>query len=258
MEKIELKQLSIGYPGKPRPKVVARGLNAPLYGGELTCLVGVNGAGKSTLLRTLAGFQSPLGGEVRLDGRSLSDFSQKELSRTTGVVLTEKVAVRDLPVRELAGMGRSPYTGFWGRLNRRDRAIVDDALRQAGIFDLAERLVDTLSDGERQKVLIAKVLAQQTPVILLDEPTAFLDFPSRVEMLLLLRNLSRETGKILLFSTHDLELAWQIADRCWMLDRTDGLTVGTPRELAANGSLERLFPCKSLVFDRQTGSFRIR
>jgi iron complex transport system ATP-binding protein len=257
-KKIEIKHLSIGYKGKHRDKIIAQDFNSILYGGELTCLVGVNGVGKSTLLRTLSGFQPPLRGEIWIENKRISSFSNKERSKMIGVILTEKVDVRDLSVGELVGMGRSPYTGFWGNLSKEDQMIVDRAIRQVKISDLAERSVDTLSDGERQKAMIAKVLAQQTPIIFLDEPTAFLDFPSKVEIMQLLRNLSRESDKVLFFSTHDLELALQIADKLWIMDREKGLIVGAPRELAENGSLENLFQCEGVVFDRQIGFFRIR
>jgi iron complex transport system ATP-binding protein len=257
-KKIEIRHLSIGYKSKRRDKIIAQDLNSILYSGELTCLIGVNGVGKSTLLRTLSGFQPPLQGEIWIENRPISSFSNKELSKMTGVILTEKIEVRDMSVTELVSLGRSPYTGFWGKLNKTDKVIVNEAIKQVKISDLAERSIDTLSDGERQKAMIAKVLAQQTPIIFLDEPTAFLDFPSKVEMMQLLRSLSKETGKVLFFSTHDLELALQIADKLWIMNREKDLIVGTPCELAENGSLENLFQCKGVIFDRQTGFFRIR
>jgi iron complex transport system ATP-binding protein len=257
-KKIEIRQLSIGYKGKRSSKIIAQDFNSVLFSGELTCLIGVNGIGKSTLLRTLSGFQPPLSGDILIDDKKISSFSNKELSKTIGVVLTEKVEVRDLSVTELVSMGRSPYTGFWGKLNPEDKTIVNEAIHQVKISDLAKRSMETLSDGERQKVMIAKVLAQQTPVIFLDEPTAFLDFPSKVEIMQLLRRLSRKNDKVLFFSTHDLELALQIADKLWIMDREKGLTVGAPHELAETGCLSTLFRCEDIVFDRQTCSFRIR
>jgi iron complex transport system ATP-binding protein len=257
-KKIEIKHLSIGYKNKRCDKIIAQDFNSILYGGELTCLIGVNGVGKSTLLRTLSGFQPPLEGEIWIENKAISSFSNKELSKLIGVILTEKIEVRDMSVTELVSLGRSPYTGFWGKLNKKDKIIVNEAIKQVKIFDLAERPIDTLSDGERQKVMIAKVFAQQTPIIFLDEPTAFLDFPSKVEMMQLLRNLSKETDRVLFFSTHDLELALQIADKLWIMDKEKGLIVGTPCELAENGSLENLFQSKYIIFDRQTGSFKIQ
>ena len=197
MQTVVLQDLSIGYLAKGNQKVVASGLCASIESGKLTCLLGQNGIGKSTLLRTLSAFQPPLSGDILLntastEQRSLTHLSDRELSRLIGVVLTEKPDVQNLTAREMVGMGRSPYTGFWGTLTDDDQKIVDDVLRLVGIEVLQDRMVQTLSDGERQKVMIAKALAQQTPVIYLDEPTAFLDFPSNVEIMQLLRRLAVE------------------------------------------------------------------
>lgn len=164
----------------------------------------------------------PLSGNIWIQGRRLSDYRDKELATVIGVVLTEKCQLRNMTVTELVGMGRSPYTGFWGTLSKKDRRIVEDAIALVRIEDLKERMVHTLSDGERQKVMIAKALAQETPVIFLDEPTAFLDYPSKVEILHLLHRLSREMNKTIFLSTHDLELALQIADQLWLMDRKRG------------------------------------
>lgn len=232
-DSIELRNLAIGYINS----IVAENLNATIFGGELTCLVGVNGVGKSTLLRTLAGLQPPLAGNINYQ---FSDISKKELSRIIGVVLTEKITAADLSVTDLVGMGRSPYTNFWGQLTAKDRQIVREAIGQVGITELANRHVHTLSDGERQKVMLAKVLAQQTPVIFLDEPTAFLDYPSKAEIMNLLRTLSRETGKAIFLSSHDLELVCKTADKLWLLDKSRGLLVGSPDELQENGCMDVL------------------
>ena len=177
---IQIQQLSIGYPSKRGVRVVAEGISGAIRSGELTCLLGANGVGKSTLLRTLSAFQPKIGGEVLIQGRDLSGYTDKELSRLIGVVLTEKLDIRNMTVRELVSLGRSPYTDFWGNYSKDDLQIVDESIRLVGIEDLSRRPIQTLSDGERQKVMIAKALAQQTPVIYLDEPTAFLDYPSKV------------------------------------------------------------------------------
>ena len=278
---IELKDLTIGYAQKNNTKVVASGINATLHSGRLTCLIGANGIGKSTLLRTLSAFQPPLSGEIFIDNESpipLSTLTDKQLSRLIGVVLTEKPDVQNMTVFELVGLGRSPYTGFWGRLNEDDKEVVKESLRLVGIESLQNRLIQTLSDGERQKTMIAKALAQQTPVIYLDEPTAFLDYPSKVEMLTLLRHLARETGKTIFLSTHDMELALQIADELWLMTagtpssdtaespsnnglcqnpKETTLIIGTPRELAANGSLSHFIDRPGLHFDPQTLAIRV-
>lgn len=254
---IILSNLSIGYTSKNNRKVVAEGINATLMEGELTCLIGPNGIGKSTLLRTLSAFQPALSGSITIDGKQLETLSDKEVSRLIGVVLTSKPDVQNITVAELVGLGRSPYTGFWGTLNDNDRVIVDESIAKTGISHLSERMIQTLSDGERQKVMIAKALAQQTPVIYLDEPTAFLDYPSKVDMLLLLRQLAHETGKTIFLSTHDLELALQLADRLWLLSnntqqQSTTLEVGTPGELAATGSLTRFIEGKGIHFHPET------
>lgn len=272
---IELKDLTIGYAQKNNTKVVASNINATLHSGRLTCLIGANGIGKSTLLRTLSAFQPPLGGEIFIDIKSpipLSTLTDKQLSRLIGVVLTEKPDVQNMTVFELVGLGRSPYTGFWGRLNEEDKEVVKESLRLVGIESLQDRLIQTLSDGERQKTMIAKALAQQTPVIYLDEPTAFLDYPSKVEMLTLLRHLARETGKTIFLSTHDMELALQIADELWLMTATSSdtaktpsgdspentaLIIGTPQKLAANGSLSHFIDRPGLHFDPQTLAIRV-
>lgn len=254
---VRLVNLSIGYKSKSDTKVVAQGICTEINEGELTCLLGANGVGKSTLLRTLSAFQPKLGGEIFIMGRELGTYSDKELSKTIGVVLTEKCDVRNMSARELIGMGRSPYTGFWGTLDKEDSRIVEESIALVKIEKLASRMVHTLSDGERQKVMIAKALAQQTPVIFLDEPTAFLDFPSKVEIMQLLHRLTRETGKTIFLSTHDLELALQIADKIWLMDKQHGITIGTPEDLALEGHLSSFFARKGIVFDMETGLFRI-
>ena len=255
---IEISHLSTGYPvGKGNTKVVATDLQATIYSGELTCLLGANGVGKSTLLRTLSAFQPPLGGTIRIQGRDLSAYSDRQLARVLSVVLTEKCDIRNMYVDELVGLGRSPYTGFWGTLRDEDRQVVEQAISLVGISHLSRRMVHTLSDGERQKVMIAKALAQETPIIFLDEPTAFLDFPSKVEVMQLLHRLSRQTHKTIFLSTHDLELALQIADKIWLMERGGNVVTGTPEDLALDGSLGSFFARKGIVFDLESGLFRV-
>ena len=254
---IQLRNLTIGYKGKVRPKIVAENICSDIYAGELTCLLGTNGIGKSTLLRTLSAFQPKLSGDIYLAGKKLEKYTDKALSTVISVVLTEKCDIRNMTVRELIGMGRSPYTGFWGKLSRADDEIVDKAIGLVNIHPLASRMLHTLSDGERQKAMIAKALAQETPVIYLDEPTAFLDFPSKVEIMQLLHHLTRETDKTIFLSTHDLELALQIADKIWLMDKVNGITSGTPEDLALEGYLSRFFARKGITFDMESGLFRI-
>ena len=284
-ETIQLRDLSIGYQTKHSVKTVAAGINGAIRSGELTCLLGANGVGKSTLLRTLAAFQPQISGEILISRseecgvrREITSFTDKELSKVIGVVLTEKPDVRNMSVRELVSLGRSPYTGFWGTYTDEDLRIVDEAIEMVGITDLVRRPVHTLSDGERQKVMIAKALAQQTPVIFLDEPTAFLDYPSKVEVLQLLRRISREAEKTIFLSTHDVELALQLADTIWLMTKIEEggtrkeegdmtklgeggrspVTIGSPQELAASGDLGRFIERQNIVFDKETLTIRVK
>lgn len=251
-DSIILNKLSIGYD----KKIVANDLSLNIANGELTCLIGPNGAGKSTLLRTLSGFQAKLSGSIQIMGKEIETLDNKTLSRMVSVVLTEKPDAQNLTVRQLVALGRAPYTGFWGRCNAADMTIVDEALAMVGISALSHRMTGTLSDGERQKAMIAKALAQQSPIIFLDEPTAFLDYPSKVETLLLLQRICRETGKTVFLSTHDVELALQIADCIWLMNHR-GIVTGTPKQLADSGQLQQFFDCSSLTYDAVAGVFKV-
>jgi len=206
---ISLSQLSVGY-SLSHP--VISDINLELRSGQLACLIGENGIGKSTLLKTLTGFLPKLKGSLLLGDRDIESFSQRELARQVSIVLTQKPDVQNLTIEEIIGLGRSPYTGFFGRLRAEDRKVVDDAIATMGIEKLRGRMIHTLSDGERQKVMIAKALAQETPIILLDEPTAFLDFSSKAETFQSLQRMAHERDKLILLSTHDLELAVRFAD----------------------------------------------
>ena len=257
-EAIILRDLGIGYTTKHGVITVAEGINGTICSRELTCLLGANGVGKSTLLRTLSAFQPKIQGEIMIEGRDLSDWTDKELSRLIGVVLTEKPDVRNMTVRELVSLGRSPYTGFWGTYSKEDLQIVDEAISLVGIDLLSRRMVHTLSDGERQKVMIAKALAQQTPVIYLDEPTAFLDYPSKVEVLQLLRRICSEAGKTVFLSTHDVELALQLADTVWLMTREQGVTIGSPQQLAREGVLAKFIEREGITFNPETLAITVR
>lgn len=246
---ITLNNLVVGYHNGRQTKHLNQAINEQAHEGMMTCLIGVNGAGKSTLLRTIAGFQQPIEGTVFLGDDDVRKLSPRQRAERMAVVLTERPDVTCTTVWEMVATGRAPFTGFWGRLSGKDRTIVTHSLCLVGIEHMSDRTVTTLSDGERQKVMIAKALAQQTPIIILDEPTAFLDYPSKVEVMQLLKLIAHEEHKTVLLSTHDLELAVSSADRLWLFEkaRENGeevknlstLVSGTPPDLVSNGCISR-------------------
>ncbi len=233
--------LSIGYAGKSSPAPVAAGINLGLPPGKLTALLGRNGSGKSTLIRTLAGLQKPVAGSVTLDGRDIREWDRSDLSRKMAVVLQETTRNPNLTVYELAALGRTPYTNWLGALSQEDNDLVLESIRKAGIAELAERETHLLSDGERQKAMFARALAQETPLIILDEPTAHLDILSRIELIRILRQTAHTELKSVLFSTHDLELALQMSDQLWLFDGRGALLTGTPEDLVLQGHISRLY-----------------
>lgn len=222
MSNIVLDKVSIGY----RNNVVAENLSAQIRDREFTCLIGRNGLGKSTLVKVLSGFIPPLSGKITIkvedNDYDIARLSKKELSRLVAVVLTDKVDIANVSAEEVVGMGRMPYTDLFGTLSKRDNVIVEKCMEITGIAGLRHRDINSLSDGERQKVMIARALAQQTPIILLDEPTAFLDYDSKVDTMRLLHSLCKETNKVVLASTHDLDIAIRHADRMITID--NGIT----------------------------------
>ena len=252
---VEGENLTIGYQVGKKQTEVHVGLNFQLFRGELTCLLGANGAGKSTLLRTLAAAQPSLSGGLRLLGRDLSAYSERELSRTIGVVLTDRTQAGGLTVYELVALGRQPYTGFFGRLDKEDKRLVEHALQAVEIAHKARCYMAELSDGERQKVMIAKALVQECPLILLDEPTAFLDVVSRIEIMNLLHRLAVEENRAILLSTHDIEQALVLADRLWLLS-SGGLECGVTEDLILGNRMDTLFRERPHIkFDLMHGGF---
>ena len=241
---MNLHHISIGYPHK----VIAQNISAQLSEASLTALVGVNGAGKSTLLRTLTGVQRALEGEVTLNGSPLETYSRGERARLISVVLTQRVEAGQMYAEEVVELGRLPYTGLTGNLSQTDRDVVNQAIALAGVEHFRYRRINSLSDGERQRVMLAKALAQETPFILMDEPTAFLDYPSRTETFMLLRKLAHEERKSILLSTHDLDLALKCCDHIWLLDKGT-LTIGTPQDFSQNKALDRAFSTPNFQFD---------
>lgn len=254
---ISANNIGIGYPKTRNRKETGlyNDLSFNLFTGELVCLLGANGVGKSTLLRTISNSQPALGGSIKLDGKPISSLSKKKLSKLLGLVLTDKTASGGLKVRELVELGRYPYTGFFGQQTKTDKIIVDKAMQDVGIIHKADSYCAELSDGERQKAMIAKVLAQECPVILLDEPTAFLDITSRIEVTNLLHDLAIKHNKTILLSTHDIEIALLLADRLWLLSPKCGLQCGTTEDIVVSGKMDNFFDNKNIRFDRKTGNF---
>ena len=251
--------LSIGYRRtRKNALVIASELKFSLRPGELVCLLGPNGAGKSTLMRTLARLQPALSGQIWLDQRPLDELRPGQLARRLSVVLTDRVDVGAMSGFGLVSLGRHPYTGWTGTLSDRDQRIVQWALHAVSAHELADRLIVEMSDGERQKILIARALAQEPRVMLLDEPTAFLDLPRRVEVMALLRRLAQENRQAILLSTHDLDLALRNADRLWLLSAGGALYDGAPEDLILNGAFERVFSAEGVTFDRDRGSFHTK
>lgn len=255
---LSAKGLAIGYRDGRRGTVeVAAGIDLYLPHGSVTCLLGPNGAGKSTLLRTLSRQQPPLAGEILVEGSPLEAMSLGEVARRMSVVYTDRTNAGALTVREAVGLGRQPYTGFFGRLSDGDRQIVGESIRAVGVEPLASRHMATLSDGERQKVMIARALAQRTPVMILDEPTSFLDVASRLEIMELLRMLARDFNTAVLLSTHDVASALAVASRLWLMPGDGSFAAGSTASLVADGSLPSLFRGRGVVFDTIAMDFRL-
>jgi len=252
-------QLVAGYHVGGRSITIAGPLSVSMQAGQMICLLGPNGAGKSTLMRTLSGLQPALGGNIDILGDGGASLrSPGRLARKISLVLTDPIRHSNLSVYSLVALGRYPYSGWLGTLNEEDRRIITWAMEVTGIGTYAERKVGTLSDGERQKVMLARALAQDTPLMMLDEPTAHLDLPSRIQIMQLLHKLARTTQKAILLSTHELDLALQVADEVWLLQKAGGrLEKGVPEDLVLNGTFEAVFDKEGIHFDKDTGSFHI-
>ncbi len=250
---LSLSNLSVGY----RNRTILDDLNLSAAECELVALIGRNGTGKSTLMRTIARLQPAISGEVLLAGKPVDQYSRNELAGLLSIVSTESVGASHLTVRQLVSFGRFPYTNWIGKLTRQDAALVDEAMQLVGITALENKPLHEISDGERQRAMIARTLAQDTGVILLDEPTAFLDMPNKYEVVHLLHHLTRTKRKTILFSTHDLNIAMQEADKLWLV--IDGaLYEGAPEDLVLNHRLARVFEGTKLQFDDRKGEFNIK
>lgn len=256
MTLLQARNLVIGY-GTRR---IAGPLDTDIQAGQLVCLLGPNGAGKSTLLRTLTGLQHPLEGKVEVAGEfDITHASPAQLAKKISLVLTDSVRNTQMTVYALIALGRYPYSNWLGLLSDADRALIAAAIEATGVGELTTRKVSSLSDGECQKVMLARALAQDTPLLILDEPTAHLDLPSRIQLMQLLHRLAGQTGKGILVSTHELDLALQVADEVWLLQKNTGeLRKGAPEDLVLSGTFQTAFEKEGILFDTATGAFRIQ
>jgi iron complex transport system ATP-binding protein len=248
--------LAVGYRTRRERRAVLERVSVSVAPGELVCVLGPNGIGKSTLMRTLGRMQPALWGGVELGGRPLESLTPFELAQRLGVVLTERVAVGALRVRQVVELGRYPHSGWFGSLGSRDHGVVSWALDAVGAAHLADRDFRQLSDGERQRVMVARALAQQPVLLLLDEPTAFLDVPSRVELMGLLRRLTRQSDLAVVLSTHDLELALRTADVVWLLLPGGDIVTGAPEDVVVSGAMAQAFEGRQIRFHPEERSFR--
>ncbi|MCQ2315834.1 MAG: ABC transporter ATP-binding protein [Bacteroidales bacterium] len=237
MQVLKTHSLSIGYANK----IIASGIDISLDSGDLVALIGPNGAGKSTLFKTLSGHIKPVSGTIEINGENAENLTAKERAKMMSVVLTERPDDMFLTVHEIVSSGRFPYLGMFGKLSGNDEKIVEESLELIGIKHLSDRLFNTLSDGERQKVMIAKSIAQNTPIIFLDEPTAFLDYPSKIELFSILKRLASEQKKTIIFSSHDLELLLRYTDSLWVMGRHLPFIKGSCSELLKNGKIQEYF-----------------
>jgi len=253
---LKTENLTIGYISKKAKTIVASNINIELKKGELVGLIGANGIGKSTLLRTLTQVQDALSGSIHLNEKNVLDYNDLDLAKVMSLVLTEQIASKNLSVFELVALGRQPYTNWVGNLSEIDIEIVNKALNQTNLSDLKNKKCFELSDGQLQKVMIARALAQDTALIILDEPTTHLDMYHKAYILKLLQNLAKDTNKTILFSSHEIDLAIQLCDKLVVM--TEGNVVSDePCNLISKGTFNTLFPKDLIAFDEKTGRFRV-
>ncbi|THD67465.1 ABC transporter ATP-binding protein [Robertkochia marina] len=254
---LSVKDLLMGYHTSGENIQVSGSVNFDLFPGELAAVVGPNGVGKSTLLRTLAGVHPPLGGDITLNNRSLKSYSAKDLATNLSIVLTEKIPAGNLTAAELIALGRQPYTNWLGSLSETDKSVVRSVLEKLDLKELHNKACGAMSDGQLQRVMIGRALAQDTPLILLDEPTSHLDIYHKAYIFKLLRTIAHDTKKTILFSSHEIDLAIQLCDKILVLQPREA-GFGDPCSLIEQGSFQSLFPSDLIKFDSRSGSFRIK
>lgn len=250
-------KLAIGYTFKKRQKLIAKNINISLEKGKLICLLGKNGIGKSTLLRTISKVQAALSGDLYIDGAKIEQISAKALAQKMSLVLTERIPESNLTVYELIALGRQPYTNWIGNITAKDEQHIYTAIEQVNIENLKDQKCDELSDGQLQKVMIARALAQNTELIILDEPTAHLDIHHKIEVFNLLQTLVKDLGKTIITSTHEVQLALQLADALWLMTEQQ-FTTGNTQDLIDNGYLDTLFSSELVQFDSKTKQFIVK
>jgi iron complex transport system ATP-binding protein len=256
-EILKIDDLKIGYRSGGDEKIVLHELKATAFRGELIAIIGKNGAGKSTLLRTITGLQTSLGGKISFEGRNMRDYSRMELAQKVGYISTESIRANNMSVYDLVALGRYPYTDWTGRINRENHMIIMDAIENTGMMQFCSRYIVELSDGERQRAMIARILAQDTGLMVMDEPTAFLDIGSKYEILHLMHNLSERAGKTIIFSTHDLDMALSQADKIWLLTGKI-LKEGAPEDLMIQGDFDHIFDSTAVRYNSDHGTFTFR
>jgi iron complex transport system ATP-binding protein len=256
-EILSLVSLKIGYTSGKYKNILLPPLYASAKSGEMIAVIGRNGIGKSTLLRTLTGLQPPLGGDILYLNKHIEDYSRMELAQKVGYISTEVIKVSNMSVYDLVSLGRFPHTNWTGKVEERDKEIISDALSKTSMTSFANKFVSELSDGERQKAMIARILAQDTEIMIMDEPTAFLDVASRYEILHLMHKLSSDGTKTIIFSTHDLQMAISQSDKIWLILENE-LIEGAPEDLMLSGAFDHLFNSSAVVFNSYDGTFSFR
>lgn len=254
MISLQIIGLSVGY----ATKEIAKNINLSLSRGQLVCLLGQNGVGKSTLLRTLSNLQEPLAGNIEIDSRDIGQLDRRELATKLGIITTEKIGMSNMTVRELVALGRYPYTNWIGQESEEDTGKIEEAISRCRINYIEKAKLSAISDGQFQKAMVARVLAQNTDIILMDEPTAHLDVVNRVEMFQLLQSIKKETGKSILISTHELDLSMQFADELWLMNFNAPIITGSPEDLGLSGEIEKVFFHEEFHLDSRTGQVKLK
>ena len=253
---VSLDSLRIGYRSGRKEKVIMKDLNSSALKGELIAVIGKNGVGKSTLLRTIIGLQPALGGKIIYEGKDILEYTRLQLARKAGYISTESIKVQNMNVYDLVALGRFPYTNWSGRIDQENKSKILEAIENAGMTPLSARYIGELSDGERQRAMIARILAQDAGLMVMDEPTAFLDIGSKFEILNLLHNLAKSSEKTIIFSTHDLQMALSQADKIWLL-KDSYIVEGSPEDLMIQGEFDHIFDSSPARYDSDHGTFTL-